>query len=276
MLVSLRLSSWAARYIDVPTTKEVLKQKGADQGSGRFEKYLIPKEALAEVEHAKNSARHRFRSITLPWDEGTGIISSERWQYFQEQMHELRQALERAADKFCAAYPTLRADAARRMGDLYDDADFPTADSIRARFGFEVTVLPIPDKADFRLDLGDETVAHIRQGIERHVTERFQAAQRELWQRVLDVVKHFAGVMRDNDAKFKDVTVTRLATIADEAASLSVLPDPELDKACAEIRRLARGVNADTLRVDAAARMKAATDAEAAVKRIERTMAGAF
>lgn len=276
MLVSLELSRWSGQMIDKTTTQEVLTGKGAESDAGNFRKHLIPPKALASVQLATSRARVAFKQLTLPWDNGVGIIPAERFMEFREIMDKLKREYLKAADDFADRYPALRDGAKKRLGDLYNEGDLPDAVTIRDRFDFRVVVWPVPDKADFRVDLGADAVASIRSQIERTVGEKFAAAQHDLWERVLDVVRHFADTMKGG-GMFKASTVDKLKKIASEAKGMTLVPDAKLDATCKELEKLAKSIgSADDLRDDVTKRAKAAVDAAEAVKRIERRMKGAF
>jgi hypothetical protein len=191
-------------------------------------------------------------------------------------MEEERTACERAHDEFCERYPSLLASAPQRLNGLYRASEFPSPAELRHRFGFRLVLMPVPRQDDFRVHLGDEIEAQIRSSIETTVTDRFAEAQRELWTRVLDTLKHFAGTMLQEEKRFQFTTVTKLAEIAAVAPQLSLVPDPRLNAICEEILEITRGVDADDLRRDRDLRKKAGTDAQAAVARIEEAMRGAF
>lgn len=275
MLVKLRQERWNnGSAADDETTQETLTRKHAEHDAGRFTKVLIPSLAMRPITSSYNAMRKTFRVQSLPWEEGVGIIRSEAWDTFSTRMGEHKTACEVAAREFAfKVYPTF-ADpkaAKARMGALYDAADFPTPAEVHAKYQVRVIVLPVPDRQDFRVSLGDEAM----KGFEEYVTTKAKEAQKDLWARVLDVLQHFASTMKDSGAKFKDVTVTNLSAIAKDAEALAIMPDARLSTICRELAEMGK-VLPDTLRTDDKARVKVAKDAAAAVARIETIMKGAF
>jgi len=204
------------------------------------------------------------------------ILSAALFLEHAKAMAEERAACERAHREFCSAYGDLLATAPARMGDMYNPADFPDPSRIGEKFGFEVVILPFPDVDDFRVNLGDDIEAEIRDSIESTVVNRYAEAQREVWGRLLKIVKHFADTMGTDGMKIYATTVTKLVNIANIAPKLSLVPDPELEEICEAIRTITRDVDADALRASKTIRRKAATDAQAAVERIEDKLRGAF
>jgi hypothetical protein len=278
MTVALHLSAWRATRLDRQTTAEVLDERKAERDAGRFEKNLVPPKALEGVTRAHSHARARHYAMTLPWgDEAVRILSAAAFFDYSAAMAEERTACELAHKEFVEAYPTLLADAPKRLGPkLFQSLDFPTADQIVGKFGFHLVVLPVPEGNDFRVALGTEVEQEIRAQIEETVTERYGTAQRELWERLMDTVKHFAVTMQQEKKIFRNSTVTKLADLARVAPKLSLTPDPKLEEICAEIITLTDAFEPNDLRTDDKARSVAASKARAALADIERAIAGAF
>jgi len=278
MTVSLHLSAWRGQRIDRATTREVLAERHASADAGRFEKNLVPPKALEQVGKAHTQARQRNYRLTSPWgDENVRILNSAMFFEYSNAMQEERANCERTYREFCASYPQYLAEAPARLGvKLFDASDFPSVTEIESKFGFALVILPVPDKDDFRVALGDEIESEIRESIERTVTNRLAIAQQDLWTRVLDTVKHFAQTMKEGDKVFRDTTVTKLADLARLAPKLSLASDPKLEEICADVLRIADGLDPEDLRTNKRIRSQAATEAQKALAKIESAMAGAF
>jgi len=278
MTVGLHLSMWNGRRLDRETTQEILTEREAERDAGRFEKNLVPPTELQPVTKAHGRARAAHYALTLPWgDEAVRILPAAMFFPYTERMNEERSNCERAHREFCERYPRLLDAAPVRLGRrLFQEADFPKPSAIADRFGFRLVILPVPESGDFRVRLGQEAEAEIRASIEETVLERYAEAQRDLWERLLDTIRHFARTMATEDKIFKNSTVTKLTDLAKIAPKLSLKPDPKVDEICAEIVRLTTRVDPDDLRNDPKARKTAAKDARATLAKIEAAMAGAF
>jgi hypothetical protein len=275
MTVSLHLSAWSAQRLDRETTDEVLTAKKAAKDAGKWQKKLIPEGALEGVTRAHSAAGARHRALTLPWGEKVRILAAPAWFDYSQAMAEERTKCERAHSEFCAQYPDLVSSAPERLGSMYRETDFPAPAVIARRFGFRLVVLPVPHQDDFRVNLGAEIEASIRQEIEDTVTTRVQDAQRDLWTRLLTTVRHFATTMAEEKKTFQKTTVTNLTEIATIAPKLSLTPDPVLDAICADILAITDQCDAEALRVSPKIRSRAATEAKAAMERIAHQLQGA-
>lgn len=278
MLVSLRLSAWLGQRLDRKTTADVLSERGAEPDAGKFEKYLVPKSALEPINKAHTAARTRFYAMTLPWgDDSSRLLSAANYIDFSSAMLEERGKCEAAYEQFFQAYPGLVAQAAQRLGpQLFRAGDFPSPGAIRLKFGFTLTVMPVPAKEDFRVDLGAELQEQLRRDIERTVSDRFVEAHKEVWTRVLDTLRHFASTMAQENKIFRDSTVFKLAELARLAPKLAVKPDPALEQVCHDIVKLTSSVTPSDLRENPALRASAADRAHATLRAIEDQLAGAF
>lgn len=277
MTTSLHFRAWEGQKVCKRTTREVLQERHVDADGGTFTKHLVPKIELDPIRKAIAAARTRFRSLSLAWGEdGLRIISSANFFTFQAAMTEERDPFDREANAFADRYPALVAYAPTRMNGLYDPNDFPATNVIRSLFSMRLEISPIPAKEDFRVALGAEAEEVIRNEIEQTVSERLGEAQRELWERLFDTLKHFTSTMVDSEAKFKNTTVEKLRDLARLAPKLSLVPDPKLDDLCRGIDSLLGGLHADDLRTNLSVRKDTAQMAAQKLAEIERAMRGAL
>jgi len=276
MTVSLSLSAWGAQRLDRTATKKYTRSNQMADDAAKVHKLLVPKDALDPVTKAHGRASDRHRNLTLPWGDKSRILSAAAYFDYSQAMAEERANCEAAHRGFVAVYPDLVTSAPNRLGQQYCASDFPSADVIARKFGFKLSVMPVPHGDDFRLILGDEIEAEIRRDIEETVKRRGSEAQRDLWTRLLTTVRHFASTMAEEKRTFQRTTVTNLAEIATIAPKLSLDPDPELERICAEILAITDSCDAESLRASTKLRGRAAEEATAALRQIETAMQGAF
>lgn len=275
LIVALHLSMWQGQRLDRQVTDAALGQAQASKDAGKFEKYLVPKSALEPVNKAHTRARQRHYQLTLPWgDDSSRILSSAAFFDYSQAMDEERANCERAYREFLAAYPQHLAEAPARLGKMYNRGDFPSPGELAQKFGFNLVLLPVPDSGDLRVSLGADVEERVRRSIEETVTERAASAQRDLWERLFETLKHFAGTMAKSDKVFRNSTVEKLVDLARLAPKLSLQPDPRLEAVCGDLVQLLAGVNADSLRQNELLRARTATDAKAALAKIEDAMRG--
>lgn len=272
MLGRLTITQWTARKHDKKVSQEVADNHGASLDSGRYNKVLVSKAALATLQSAANAARTFHYENTLPWaTDGARILPAANFFAYSERMRALRAEFDAQVRTFTAGYPDFVADARTRLNGLFNAADYPSVREIERRFSFDVEILPMPDAGDFRVTLGDDEAARIRADIQARCDAAVAGAVRDLWTRVHDAVKHMAERLRSytvDDATgkvsnpFRDSLVTNLRELADLLPRLNVTGDPDLDRMRERLCRELAPHDPATLRDNGAVREQVAKSAE--------------
>jgi len=267
--VVLTLSAWRAQRVDRKVTNEVLDAHHAERDAGRFNKHLVPKEAIAPVRRAQGSARAAFQRLSLPWlDDGIRIITNEMFMDFRQAMSKERSECEAAYDQFALIYPDLKQQAPKRLNGMYDPADFP--DEIRDRFGFELKYVPVTDEMDFRggAVFEDEIKQELETNYRTTLQKTVGSADYDLVSRLLKLTEHFTNVTGVDDQRFEKTTVENLRELARIAPKLSLTKNPVVEQTSQQILDLLDGVDATLLRNNKQARAQAHT----AAKKVTRTL----
>ena len=253
MLVRLTIKQWSARKHDRKASNEIADKYGAERDMGRYNKALLAKEALAEISSLAGAMRNNHYSQTLPWlDEGYRILPAANYFEYQKRQQDHRVKFESAIAKFQASYTAYVTDAQRRLNGMFDPADYPAESEIAGRFGVDAAVVPMPDRDDFRVDLGAEEEARIRNDIEARVGAATKAAMSELWQRLYDAASHMAERLRaytgTREGSFRDSLVENLREIVDLVPRLNVTGDARLAEMAQRLADTCCAVDAQTLR----------------------------
>lgn len=272
VVVSLHISQWSGRRLDRQITDEVNRDKGAAQDAGRFNKLLLPKEALAPIQTIVGSTRAEFDKRTLPWIDGGGrimnaaaILQNDAWLRGQKSKFDA------AVGDFIAAYPSLVERAPDRMSGLFKLADYPDVDQLRDRFAMDVRKMPVPTPDDFRVSMSEAQASVIRAQIEQQVREGAAAAVRDVYRRVADVTGRMAERLaayrparrkgETTEGTFRDSLVENVRDLIDVLPMLNITGDPELVAMVDRLRQLA-ALDADQLRQDERARKAVADKAQ--------------
>ena len=271
LIVSLSISQWAGRRLDREITDEVNQQHNAAADAGRYNKLLLPKEALAGIQKVVSATRTGFIERTLPWmDSGSRIMAADAYMAHTAWMRGQERKFSEAVDAFLTTYPDHVNDARRRLGGLFKDEDYPTVEQLRGRFRMETHVLPVPTSDDFRVTMSEAQAERIRADIERHVTEATQDAVRNIYERVAELARRM--VERLNAYKpakgkdkaegiFRDSLVENVRDMIEVLPALNITGDPALDELGERLKSLAQW-DASVLREDAAIRRDVAHEAQ--------------
>jgi hypothetical protein len=281
MLCSLSIGQWSARKHDPEVSEEIAARHGAQSDVGRYNKILLPPQALAEIKRIAGEARREHYFMTLPWDDaGYRVLPAAVYLDHAAKLREYARQFDGAADAFAATFDELVRDSRLRLGGLFRPEDYPSAGDIRLKFSFETKVMPLPDASDFRVSLGDEETKRIQRQITATVEASLMIASRELWQRLYEAVSHMAERLSAYKVSesgvehpFRDTIVTNLVRLVDVLPKLNVTGDPELERMAEEIRRSLL-VDPAELRKSEASRNETARAAAAIAQQMAGYMAG--
>jgi hypothetical protein len=274
MLVFLSISQWTARKLDKKVTQEVADNHGSAIEWGRYNKSLIAKDAIRTIAQVADTARTYHYENTLPWlDTGARAITAAHYLTYTEKMRQHKSDFENAVSSFLDNYPALKEDARASLNGLYRDDDYPPVPKIQRRYAFDVQVFPLPDAADFRVDLADDVLATIRQDIEQRTQTLTGAAMRDLWTRLHDAVSHMADRLSTKDAIFRDSLVGNIADICGLLPRLNLTQDPDLEKMRQEVESRLTMTSATALRENTGIRETTAQAAQEIMAKMAAYMA---
>ena len=230
LLVQLNVSQWTARKYDKKATKEVISNHGTTAAAGRFNKALLPMSDLLENIHKKTTyIRTKYYDNTLPWGmDGTMMLPTANYLNFMSDFRKERGEWDRLVQDFIDNYDSLKLDAQRILGSLYDHSDYPPVLELRHKFHMDMAVFPVPS-SDFRVAIGSEELTRIQQDVERRVKDAEQTALKDVWNRLYERVKHMAEKLADPKAIFRDSMLENTREICALLPRLNFSDDPNLE-----------------------------------------------
>lgn len=265
LLVSLSISTWTARKYDRTATNEVNTHHQA-QDAGRFNKLLIAKNHLDEIQKIVSEARAFHYDNTLPWsDFGERLLTAENYFEYTQAMSKLKDKFETTVDHFCTEYPAMITEAKIKLNTLFNQADYPS--DVRKSFDIKSTFMPIPDTKDFRVDLSKYEVDSIKQSIQLEVNERFAMAAASVYTRITDQLKKMHERLSKSDAVFRDSLFENLKNLIDLLPRLNVMDSPMIESLCEDMRTLL--VDPETVRTDKDLRAQKANEVNAILRNME-------
>jgi Protein of unknown function (DUF3150) len=237
MLVNLSVSSWTASKKDNKAGDSVKAQAAAAAKAGWFNKRLVDPTALAPISKLEGRLRDFHYKFTLPWgDNGDRVLPGAAFMDYTAGLRTLKDEFDAAVAKFVADYPQLVQNARLMLGKMYEPGDYPTPSSIAQRFAVRTAFSPVPDAADFRVDVGAEAIEEIKKNITANVENRLKGATRECWDRLAEVVGTMYERLNDPEAVFRDSLVENLRTLVGILPKLNITNDANLNNALVKIR----------------------------------------
>lgn len=269
LLVQLSISQWTARKYDKKATEQVASANNSAVQAGRYNKSLLPMNDYLNNVHQKSTLiRKKYYANTLPWGiEGTQMLPSANYLSFMTDFRkEKNEWLSLVAD-FNDNYESLKRDAQRFLGNLYNPNDYPPLYEIQRKFKMDMGIFPVPSN-DFRVEIADHELTRIQQDVEARVQEAAQQAMQEAWQRLYDRVKHMAETLSDPAKGFKNTMVENTREVCAVLSRLNFADDPNLEAMRQQVEQSLANNHPDALRNDPDLRRDKAAEANDIMKRM--------
>lgn len=275
LLVQLSISQWTARKYDKRATEQVASANSAVNAAGRYNKSLLPmNDFLSNVHQKSTLIRKKYYANTLPWGiDGTQILPSANYLAFMTDFRKEKYEWLMLVNQFKNEYESLKYDAQRFLGHLYNDADYPSLDEVAAKFSMDMAIMPVPS-GDFRVDIADEELARITSDVEARVEDAAKSAMDEAWKRLHERVKHMAEKLADPAAVFRDTLVENTREICSVMSRLNFTDDPNLEAMRLEVEQSLTKHHPDALRNDPDLRRDKAAEAKAIMDKMGAFMGG--
>lgn len=284
MLVTLHLSAYAGMMADAEVTAAANEAFGAEAGAGRYGKKLIAGRFLNDVSNAHNSARRTHKALTLPWqDDGTRILTTAGFLQYQQRMKTEKAAVEEAVKLFVDRLPDAIDEAKVRLKGMFKPEDYPSAEELKGKFGFDIEYKSMPEAGDFRAQLSDEQTKHIIKDIEKRSKARVDRAMNDVWERILEMVGQLSTKLKDfkpaenGDKPNGSIRAANLYGIHEFAKEmmpiLNITEDDRMDKLRVELMTDLMSHSPEILRSDTKARKETISKADAILKKVKQYMA---
>jgi hypothetical protein len=242
-LVRFSCSVWTARKLDKSATKEAKERAGADTKAGvKVYKSVIAADALDKVHSIAGAARIEHRKRTVPWAyDGPGAITAEGYPSYKAAMAAYEREFHTAVRFFYSVYDAEREAAKGYLGGMFNPLDYPTTDSLREKFAFDVHSEPMPEADNFRvMGLAPELVDEIKKDIVDNNAKALDNANQSAWSRVIERVEKLkvglegyrpANGKNDKvEGMFRDSLIGNIQELADMIPSINVTGDADLTR----------------------------------------------
>lgn len=272
MLVELSISVWAGRKQDKRASEEVATANNADKGVARVTKSLLAgcQELDALIKFASNVRNSHYNS-TLPWsDMGPRLLPTAKYFAYHKQFTALQAEFARMVQAFLDAYDLEVAQAQAKLGDLFDVREYPNAEELRSKFAFRLNYIPLPDAGDWRLDVGNEALASLREQYESHYKKQLEGAMKDIWTRLHDVLSTLSRQLSDKteDGKTPKIYASvfdRALEVLDLMETCNVTDDPNMQLMQRKLAQAFRGVTVEAVKDDAYLRRETKKSIDAAI-----------
>jgi len=254
ILVELNIRVPSFRKLDKKVTREVTVSKGADDQAGRFNKSLLAgADQLDKIQKFVASTRVEFYAKTLPWsDSGQRLADIRSFLTVKDWLNDKSAEYDKLASDFVTIYPNLVSAQAFKMGTMFDRSEYPDANDIARRFGFNFYFTPLPERGDFRVDVGHDIAVELEAEYEKVYGDRTKQAMEDLWARLYKVTKHLSERFADNEKgdskRLFDSVLDNALELCEMLSVMNVTHDSDLDWARQKLEEALHGVDMKDVR----------------------------
>ena len=220
--------------------------------------------AYRAVAAVRSEASGYWRTVTLPFPEaGVRLLPQNSLGLFASTMAGYRERLQEAARELASQYDQMKSEAQRRLGTLYNPADYPS--TLDGMFDLEVsypTIEPPSYLMALQPEVYQQEQARVRERFESAVQLAEQAFATELQRLTAHLAERLTGLHDGQPKVFRDSAVENLREFFDRFRRLNIRSSPELDELVQQAQQVIEGVQPQTLRDSNRLRQMVARDFE--------------
>ena len=220
--------------------------------------------AYRAVAAVRSEASGYWRTVTLPFPEaGIRLLPQNSLSTFASTMQTYRERLQEAARELAAQYDTIKSEAQRRLGTLFNPGDYPS--TLDGLFDLEVsypTIEPPAYLVSLHPDVYQQEQARVRERFESAVELAEQAFATELQRLTAHLAERLTGLHDGQPKVFRDSAVENLRDFFERFRQLNIRSSPELDMLVEEAQQVITGIEPQTLRDSNRLRQMVARDFE--------------
>lgn len=256
VLVELSISTWTGRKLDKTVSNEITATKHAQKGTANVNKKILGDCAeLDAVQKFAANVRNAHYAMTLPWsDTGLRLLTTKNYFGYQQQLTALQAEFNNLVEKFLAAYGWEVGQAQVRLGALFNANDYPSADSIRDKFKFNINYMPVPEAGDFRLDVSNEANKQLAEHYNNYYQTQLKTAMQDVWERAKTALTKMSERLdyADHQTKkiFRDSLVDNVLEVVELMDTCNITGDTHMSAIKTKLRDALSGVTPDALRQD--------------------------
>ena len=271
MLCELSISTWTGRKKDKRASEQVTSDNNASAGVANVSKKLLADCAeLVAIQKLTANIRNMHYGMTMPWsDTGLRLLPTAQYFKYHEQMTAMQNEYESLVDTFLRDYDNEIINAQLKLGDLFDPFEYPTAESLRAKFGFRLSYIPLPDAGDFRIDVGNEATEQIRTEYQSYYSRQLESAMNDVWHRAYEALSRMSERLDytdDNKKIFRDTLVSNVTDMVELLNVCNVTGDSQMSAMANKLDEALRGITPDALREDQMLRAETKRTVDDAIK----------
>ena len=253
MLVELNISVWTGRKFDKGVSQEIDTQKQTTTRAGNYSKRLFADEPVFDAiqKFAGNSRTYHYHA-TMPWsDSGLRLLTTSMFFDYQREITAMEQEFNQLVDTFLSSYDKLVLQSQMKLGTLFNQDDYPPVEMVRDKFKFSVKFAPVPEVGDWRVNVGQEAEAILKESYANYYQSNLESAYADVWERTHEALTRMSEKLSgDKKQIFRDTLVSNVMDMVDLLEKFNVTGDPKMRTAKHKLESVMLGITPDALRED--------------------------
>jgi len=256
MMVELSISQWLGKKKDRKASKQVTDDNNAETGVANVHKKLLGGCVELEAVHdLTGNIRNEHYRLTMPWlDTGVRLLPTKAYFDYHKMMTEHEQNWHNKVSTFLAAYDWEISQAEARLGDLFNRAEYPTADQLSGKFSFSINYIPMPESGDFRLDIGNQGNTQLADHYQTFYADRIENSYKEVWTRVYTALSKMSERLdytgKEDKKTFRDSLVENVLEITPLLDTFNVTGSSQMSEMKRKLEETMHGITPEALRDD--------------------------
>ena len=199
MLVELSISLWTARKLDRKVSNDVDISNSTQTKAGNYHKNLLAgDDSLSAIQKLAGVVRTYHANITSPWnDSGQRLLPTAKFLEYKQEMARLEREYWNLVNNFLPLYSTKISAAAFQLGALFNRDEYPEVEQVGKKFGFYVRYTPLPEAGDFRVDVGNEAMAELKEEYDKLYASNLEKVTSDAWDRLNKILTQLSFGLRN-------------------------------------------------------------------------------
>jgi hypothetical protein len=272
MLVEVNISNWVGRKKDKRASEDVVTQNHAAAGVANVNKKLLAdSDNLRAIQQHVTATRAAHAHMTMPWsNSGLRLLPTAQYFKYQQTMTDMQNEFERLITNFLDSYNDEVIDVQMKLGDLFSRDDYPTTGDLERKFGFSINYMPLPDAGDFRIDIGNEALAEVKQQYSEFYAKQYSTAMNDVWTRLHKALTSMSDRLdyssKEDKKVFRDTLVSNVTDMIELLRVCNVTNSTQMSAMADSLEEAMSGVTPDALREDDYFRAETKAAVDAAIK----------
>ena len=199
MLVELSISLWTARKLDRKVSNDVDISNSTQTKAGNYHKNLLAgDDSLSAIQKLAGVVRTYHTNITSPWnDSGQRLLPTAKFLEYKQEMARLEREYWNLVNNFLPLYNTKISASAFQLGALFNRDEYPEVEQVEKKFGFYVRYTPLPEAGDFRVDVGNEAMAELKEEYDKLYASNLEKVTSDAWDRLNKILTQLSFGLRN-------------------------------------------------------------------------------